>query len=179
MLQQIKTRRIVTACAALCVGAATLTLGPVLTAQQSGGDRTAQMDKGMDEKLSPQQTDKLMAEMKDMQQSLSSDADRKELETEIAEIMCQMQLAKELMKEPGFKQAMKETMATPEGKKMQDEMKQLMMNHEQIHADLLADPATVRGTVIMAKAMAIAKDMEKGSKKMDDGKKKTNEGEME
>ena len=173
MLQQIKTRRIVTACAALCVGAATLTLGPVLTAQQSGGDRHRTDGQGHGRESSPpQQTDKLMAEMKDMQQSLSSDAERKELETEVAEIMCQMQLAKELMKEPGFKQAMKETMATPEGKMMQDEMKQMMMNHEQIHADLLADPAVVRGTVIMAKAMAVGKEMEKGSKKM-------NEGEME
>ena len=163
MLQQKYTRRIVTAAAALCVATATLTFGPTLVAQQAGGEK---MKAGTDKKLTTEQTDTLMAEMKDMQQSLSSEAERKALEEELVAVMCQMQMAEELMKDPQFKKAMKDAMASPEGQKMEQEMKQMMENHEQVHEDLLADPDVVRGTVIMAKAKAISKEMEKQSKEM-------------
>ena len=169
MLQQKHTRRIITAAAALCVATATLTFGPTLVAQQAGGEK---MKAEMNQKLTAQQTDTLMAEMQDMQQSLSSEAERKALEEELIAVMCQMQMAEALMKDPQFKNAMKEAMASPEGQKMEQEMKQMMEGgHEQMHEDLLADPDVVRGTVIMAKAMAISKEMEKQKKTMQESKK--------
>ena len=180
MLKQKKTRQIATLGAALCVGAATLTLGPALTAQQAGTERTEQRaeKKSQDpnEKLSAEQTETLMAEMRDLKQSLSNDAQREELQEELASLVCQMQMAEALMKDPQFKKAMKEAMASPEGQKMEQEMKQMMQgSHEQMHDNLLDDPDVVRGTVIMAKAMTITKDMDKQARNMQDGKVKVEE----